>query len=148
MTKTISINLGGVLFQIDDKAFRLLQNYLNAIERRFPNPKEREEIMDDIEQRLSELFKERLSPSKTLINVDDVNQVILVMGEPDAFVSGSEYSNSSTSGTNFDTVTKRLYRNPDDRMLGGVCSGLGAYFDTAPWLFRGLFMAFTIFFLS
>lgn len=143
MIQSININLGGRLFNIDNNAFSLLQNYLDAIERRFKNQTERAEIMADIENRLAELFTQRLVPPKNLIDTNDVNYVINIMGEPDAF--------GPTDDNSFQLQNipqRRLYRNPDDKILGGVCSGLASYFDSVAWLFRGLFMLFTFLFFS
>ncbi len=143
MIQSININLGGRLFNIDNNAFSLLQNYLDAFERRFKNQTERAEIMADIENRLAELFTQRLVPPKNLIDTNDVNYVINIMGEPDAF--------GPTDDNSFQLQNipqRRLYRNPDDKILGGVCSGLASYFDSVAWLFRGLFMLFTFLFFS
>ncbi|MDA3891606.1 MAG: PspC domain-containing protein [Salinivirgaceae bacterium] len=149
MTQTISINLGGLLFHIDDEAYEILKSYLQAIERQFNDEKEKKDIILDIEARLSELFAERINRQKDLIRVDDVNAVISIMGEPHDFIEDAEEGPKAT-GSNYRSskTSKRMYRDPDNRMLGGVCSGLGAYFRTDPWIFRALFIVFAIFFLS
>lgn len=149
MTQTISINLGGLLFHIDDEAYEVLKSYLQAIERQFVEEKDKKDIMLDIESRLSELFSERIDRQKDLIRVDDVNAVITIMGEPHDFVEDEEQSESShNTSYQREKASKRMYRDTDNRILGGVCSGLGAYFNTDPWIFRVLFIVFAIFFLS
>jgi phage shock protein C len=71
------------------------------------------------------------------------------MGEPHDFMEDEvEPSGGNKKTYHRATTNKRMYRNPDDRILGGVCSGLGAYFNTDPWIFRTLFIVFSIFFLS
>jgi len=148
MTQTISINLGGLLFHIDDEAYEILKSYLQAIERQFNDEKEKKDIILDIESRLAELFAERIDRQKDLIRVADVNTVISIMGEPHDFVENEE-EQTKEANPNFRTArpSKRMYRDPDDRILGGVCSGFGAYFHTDPWIFRALFIVFGVFFL-
>ncbi|MBI9069909.1 MAG: PspC domain-containing protein [Salinivirgaceae bacterium] len=148
MTQTISINLGGLLFHIDDEAYEILKTYLQAIEKQFINETEKKDIIQDIEARIAELFAERINRNKDLVSVDDVNAVISIMGEPHDFIEEDE-NQKSTSGTSYKrtSASKRMYRNPDDRLLGGVCGGLGAYFQTDSWIFRVIFiLLFFLFF--
>ncbi len=149
MTQTISINLGGLLFHIDDEAYKILKSYLQAIERQFFDEKEKRSIMQDIESRLSELFAERINRQKDLIRVDDIKAIITVMGEPHDFVDDAD-DPQKNKGSNYykERTSKRMYRNPDDRVLGGVCSGLGAYFGTDTWVFRVIFIVFGVFFFA
>lgn len=149
MTKTISINLGGLLFHIDDEAFEILKNYLQAIEKQFSDEREKKEIMQDIEARLAELFNERMDRQKDLIRMMDVNAIISIMGEPHDFIQDDEDQAKDQRQFNQRVKTsKRMYRNSDDRVLGGVCSGLGAYFNIDPWIFRVLFIVFSVFFFT
>lgn len=149
MTQTISINLGGLLFHIDDEAYEILKSYLQAIERQFNDEREKKDIIQDIEARLSELFVERIDRQKDLIRVDDVNAIISIMGEPHDFVEDEEEpASESHRKQRHKRPSKRMYRDPDNRFFGGVCSGLGAYFNTDPWIFRALFIVFGVFFLS
>lgn len=147
MTQTISINLGGLLFHIDDDAYEILKSYLQAIEKQFSNESEKREIIQDIEARLAELLADRIDHRKDLISVADVKTVTAIMGEPHDFVN-DETENTWHSGKQAKTksANKRMYRNPDDRILGGVCGGLGAYFNTDPWIFRILFIVFSALF--
>ena len=147
MTRTININLGGLLFHIDDKAFSLLNAYLLAIEKQLLYDPSRKEIMTDVESRIAELFCERKNRESEVILIEDVNAVITIMGEPDSF--GTYQANNDNIGyKTASSKQRRLYRNPDERVLGGVCSGLAAYFDTEVWIFRVLFVIFTFFFLT
>ena len=147
MTQTISINLGGLLFHIDDDAYEILKSYLHAIEKQFSDEKEKREIIQDIEARLAELFAERIDRRKDLISVEDVKTVTQIMGEPHDFVEEDETSEKkSDKSSKSHAANKRMYRNPDDRILGGVCGGLGAYFNTDPWIFRVLFIVFSVIF--
>ena len=149
MTQTISINLGGLLFHIDDEAYEILKSYIQAIERQFIDEKEKRDIIQDIEARLAELFSGKIDRQKDLIRVDDVNTVIKIMGEPHDFVDDDEESQKDSSNNyRKERASKRMYRNPDERILGGVCSGLGAYFNTDTWIFRAIFIVFSIFFFA
>ena len=149
MTKTISINLGGLLFHIDDEAFEILKSYLQAIEKQFSDEREKKEIMQDIEARLAELLNERMDRQKDLIRMNDVNSVISIMGEPHDFIQDDEDQTHDQRQYNKRVKpSKRMYRNSESRVLGGVCSGLGAYFNIDPWIFRVLFIVFSVFFLS
>lgn len=145
MKTTITINLGGIVFHIDNDAYEMLHAYLLAVEKQFFDENERKEIMADVETRLSELFKETLAAKRDVIMKEDVSKVIEIMGEPEDFVEDTEQettssrANSKRRKTEYKT-TRRLYRDPDSRVLGGVCGGLGAYFNTDPILFRILFI--------
>jgi len=146
MTQTISINLGGLLFHIDDEAFKILDNYLNAIHRQFKNETEKNDIIADIEARLAELLAERIDRKKDLVSLNDVNAIIAIMGEPHDFVDDEEPQPRAQREKRRRTkASRRMYRDSDNRILGGVCSGLGAYFSIDPWIFRTIFIVFSIF---
>lgn len=129
MKKTLTVNLGGTVFHIDEDAYRLLDNYLSNLKLHFRKQEGAEEIVNDIEIRISELFSEKIGTGSQVITIADVEEVIARMGKPEDF-AGSEdeepkkKSGASSTGTTF---RRRLYRNPDNKMLGGVASGLAAY---------------------
>ncbi len=148
MNKTISINLGGLVFNIDDEAYKLLKEYLNAIEIQFSDIEERKEIVSDIELRLAELFKERISVNKEVISIGDVDDVIIILGKPEDFTQESEDTSTGKKKVYHIHISKRMYRDSDNRILGGVCSGMGAYFNIDSVLFRILFILITILFGS
>jgi phage shock protein PspC (stress-responsive transcriptional regulator) len=136
MNKTTSINLGGYFFHIDEDAFKKLSNYFDAV-RRSLSPDGREEIIKDIETRISEIFTEKLGTTKQVIGLKEVDDVIAIMGQPEDYKIEDEtpkneyYSNYSNSGSS----TKKLYRDKENSLLGGVMSGLGHYFGVDPlWL--------------
>ncbi|HRW64093.1 MAG TPA: PspC domain-containing protein [Bacteroidales bacterium] len=151
MKTTITINLGGIVFNIDDDAYKILHNYLLAIEKQFIDEQERKEVMADIEYRLSELFTEILGQKRNVIMNEDVSKVISIMGEPDDFVE-EPVNNESTNNQNrsyerkskYNKTTRRLYRDPDNRILGGVCSGMGAYLNIDPIIVRIIFILLAI----
>ncbi len=138
MKKTLSVNLGNRVFHIDEDAYIKLKAYLEHIETYFGDAREREDIISDIELRISELFNDRLGINKLVITLTDVSEVIAIMGEP------NEIGESAGPGRSeyHPLQTRRIYRDPDDRMLGGVCAGLAAYAGIDPTIMRLLFVFF------
>lgn len=132
MNKVFNINLGGYPFTIDEDAFEHLNKYLQTIHRHFRSSEGYEEITTDIEARMAELFQERLG-NRPIVTLKDVNNVIAIMGTPEDFGAeplGEEAPKSSGSKSEkwkFKTG-KRLFRNPEEEVIGGVCSGIAAYF--------------------
>lgn len=159
MHKTISLNLGGTVFHAEEPAFEKLSQYLAAIRRNFKNEEGGEEIVQDIEARLAELFLERLNQSGVqALTESTVQDVIREMGNPQDFSDTETEENAAESASgNFSAPrpTKRLFRDPDDRILGGVCGGVGAYLGVDPlWirlifavLFFGFGTGFLVYFL-
>ena len=144
MKITENINLAGLIFTIDQDALIKLQHYLNSIERFFAIKEEGKEVVADIEGRISELFGTKINKSKEVINIEDVNQIIEIMGMPEDFMD--EIQPEPRKRTyHYHNNQKKLYRDPDDKVLAGVSSGLGAYFNLDPVLFRVLFVLAVIF---
>ena len=141
MRKAIKTNLGGFIFHIDDDAYDKLHAYLQAIGNQFGNSSESKEILNDIEARIAELFQSRISDSKQVISVSDVDEIIKIMGQPADFATDydEQDSNNNTSQTVY-TGRRRFYRDTDNSVIGGVCSGLGAYFNIDPVLVRIIFV--------
>jgi len=148
MTKTLSVQLGGLLFQIDEQALAYLEDYINAIEKQFLEEEGCAEIMQDIENRMAELLSEKIDRHRDFIETKDVDYLIGILGQPDDFTPGNDAKEERSPVTGEKKVAKRLYRDPDHRALGGVCSGLGAYFDSDPWIFRVIFIGISFFFLT
>lgn len=137
MNKTISINLSGMLFNLEEAAYERLHRYLQQIRKSFEGTDGQDEIVGDIESRIAELFAERLK-NKQVILEQEVIDVIAIMGEPETYKDEEEAptSGSNPGNQNYDAYqSRRLFRDPDDAVLGGVCSGLGYYFGLDPvWL--------------
>ena len=158
MKKTVTINLGGFVFNIDEDACDRLSQYLADIEKRFPE-EERTEIIRDIEERMAELLTYKLQ-NRNVVETNDVEEVIEVIGKPEQFedesgesqsettdsTEKSAFADKSASANNGKTTerksrrTRKLYRNSNDRMVSGVASGLAAYFDIDPAIVRILFV--------
>ncbi|MFO7669114.1 MAG: PspC domain-containing protein [Bacteroidales bacterium] len=142
MKKTIKINLNGIIFNIDDDAYEKLKSYLDTISRYFSNKQESKEIIDDIEARIAELFQERVSAENQVITLTIVNEVIAIMGNPEDIADTGEGSDEQRSFHHSYTRSKKLYRDPENSVIGGVCGGLSAYFNMDPVIFRLLFVIF------
>lgn len=139
MKKTLTVNLGGTVFHIDEDAYRLLDNYLNNLKLHFRKQEGAEEIVNDIENRISELFSEKLSAGSQVITIADVEEVIARVGKPEELAGDEEEEvkkNSAHAHTSGSTVHRRLYRDPDNKVLGGVLGGLAAYMGWDPTLVR------------
>jgi phage shock protein PspC (stress-responsive transcriptional regulator) len=135
MNKTTSINLGGYFFHIDEDAFRKLSNYFDAV-RSSLSPDGREEIINDIESRISELFTEKLGTTKQVIGLKEVDDIITIMGQPEDYkIEEDTPKNDFQSNYTSSSSSKKLYRDKENSFLGGVLSGLGHYFGVDPlWL--------------
>jgi len=154
MNKVFNINLGGYPFTIDEDAYEHLNQYLDTIHAHFNSSEGYEDITSDIEARMAELFQEHAS-GRPIVTLKVVKNAIGIMGTPEdfgaepleerAYAAGATHSDSSSkSKTRFKTG-KRLFRNPDDEVVGGVSSGMAAYFGIAdPLWVRIAFIVATI----
>lgn len=149
MKKSIKINLAGLVFHIDEDAYQKLKEYLNAITEQFKDLDEGEEITQDIESRIAEIFQGKVGDNKEIITIEDVEQMIKIMGEPEEYLNGEDFSEEpEKKRTTRRRSAKRLYRDSNDAVLGGVCGGLGAYFGIDPLWFRLLFIFLSLGYLS
>ncbi|MFT5822146.1 MAG: phage shock protein PspC (stress-responsive transcriptional regulator) [Crocinitomix sp.] len=152
MNKTISINISGFVFNIEEQAYEHLKQYLDKIRNNFNNEDERDEIMADIELRIAELFQEKIAPNKEVVVEEDIVQIQDILGLPEDFASDDEenYQNEKTEKSSHDqnqTVkSKRLFRDTDNGTFAGICSGLGYYFDVDRVVFRIIFVLLFILF--
>lgn len=142
MKKTIRINIGGAVFYIDEDAYLKLSNYLNAIKRNFATSEEQKEIIGDIELRVAELFAAQITPSKQSIELSDVDNLVRILGRPEDFSDqDTSYNASSQKTYNYSDVgNRRMYRDADQRVLGGVCGGIGNFFSIDPLVIRLIFV--------
>lgn len=144
MKKTFTVNLNGIVFHIDEDAYQLLDSYLTNLRIHFSREEGSDEIMSDFEARISELLNERIRLGFNVITIEHVEEVIQRMGKPEELFAGEEKNAGSefsattepTAGASDRKFRKRLMRDPDDKMLGGVASGLAAYFGIDTTLLR------------
>ena len=128
MNKTVNINIGGLFFHIDEDAFQKLTRYFEAIKRSLSNSSGKDEIMKDIEMRVAELLAEKQKSDKHVINSKDVDEVIVVMGQPEDYRIDDDSDDNATASFNSYTKSRKLYRDKDRGTIAGVCTGLGHYF--------------------
>jgi phage shock protein PspC (stress-responsive transcriptional regulator) len=136
MNKTVNINLGGMFFHIDEDAYQKLTRYFDAIKRSLSKSSGQEEIIKDIEMRVSELLTEKQKTEKHVVTIREVDEVIAVMGQPEDYIIEEDGPNT-TSNRDYAAPrsTKKLYRDKENGMIGGVATGLGHYFGIdAVWL--------------
>jgi phage shock protein PspC (stress-responsive transcriptional regulator) len=148
MKKIININFQGRVIPIEESAYDALQRYVESLRRYFANEDGRDEIINDIEMRIAELFSERLKRDTACITEEDVNAIMASIGRPEDFGDQEETTSSNTAGAQGPQQQTqaapagrgRLYRNADDKILGGVCSGLANYLGIDPVIMRIAFV--------
>jgi phage shock protein PspC (stress-responsive transcriptional regulator) len=146
MNKTININLGGFFFHIDETAFQVLKRYLDSIANSLSDdPQGKDEIITDIEARISEILSEKITDERQVVNEQDINDIIKIMGQPEDYVEfDEEYTETKTNSRRTNT-SKKLFRDGQDKFLGGVASGIGHYFGIDSIWVRLAFLVMTIF---
>ncbi|QJB40930.1 PspC domain-containing protein [Chitinophaga oryzae] len=149
MKKIININLSSRLIPIEDSAYELLRQYLDSLKSYFSKEEGGEEIVADIESRIAELFQDKLKKGAHCITDEDVAAVKVSMGTPEQFDdapagSGAQSQTSNDEAYYMPRPRKRFYRDPDNKVLSGVCGGLGAYFNVDPVIFRVIFVLLAI----
>lgn len=150
MNKTVNINLAGIIFHVDEDAYGRLSGYLQALKAKFAGEPGGDEIIADVEARMAELFQDRTGDSKQVITRIDVDEVIAILGEPEDYEDLEDEGSSSTSsesasfnssgGSSERKGRRRIFRNPDDAIVGGVAGGLGAYLNIDPVFIRLIFV--------
>lgn len=162
MKQVININFQGRVVPIEVTAFDLLKNYTESLNKHFANEEGKEEIINDIESRIGELFQERLKNGATCITDNDVNAIIKSMGRPEEFedaediaqaannnnASGKADQQQSYQNTGSANVHRRLYRDENNKILGGVCAGIANYFNIDSLVVRILFVVSGVGFLA
>lgn len=165
MKKVININFQGRVIPIEEAAYDILKQYVESLRSFFINEEGRDEIINDIEGRIAELFGEVLKKGSTCITEADVNAIIASMGRPEDFEDDeakvksqlggnansqqSSTANNNTSSSGFNnsrgftaTTTGRFFRDENHKVIAGVCSGIANYFGIDPLVVRILFVIF------
>ena len=152
MKRVININFQGRIIPIEETAYQILQGYIESLRRFFANEEGRDEIINDIEGRIAELFSENLKKGNPCITDEDVNAIIASMGRPEDFDEDeskikSKLSDDTGHENVYNTGTERskrsIFRDDNDKILGGVCSGIGNYLRVDPSIVRILFVIIT-----
>jgi phage shock protein PspC (stress-responsive transcriptional regulator) len=128
MNKTVNINLGGIFFHIDEDAYQKLTRYFEAVKRSLTGNGGQDEIMNDIETRISEIFSERISSNNHVVVLQDVDAMIAIMGQPEDYqLEQDETSSQQTFQNQSKNRGKKLFRDMDNKILGGVSAGFAHY---------------------
>src|SRR5688572_24783265 len=156
MKKNISINISGIIFHIEEDGYETLKKYLDSINRYFSTFEDSSEILADIESRIAEIFLSKLTEEKQVITAEDVSALMATMGsvsdfkaveEPQEMEGAAAYSKKETGSEESYKAPgtyvppKQLMRDQKRKILGGVCAGLGNYFNIDPLWFRLIFAA-------
>jgi len=158
MKKTLSVNLGGSVYHIDEDAYQELMDYLQDVKSHLGKDGSSSEVLIDIEQRISELFGEWMKGRREVITAGDVQKVIGILGRPEQFDNVDGETNDaeepkkaapksekwSDERTNYGH--RKLYRDGDNARLGGVCSGLAAYLNVSVVLIRLIWVCMILFY--
>ncbi len=138
----MTVNLAGRIYHIDEDAYEVLKKYLDKVRSELKSVEGGSEIYEDVEARISELFGEQLGSSRQVITLSDVDTIITTMGEPED-ISGKREGEKRSSFSY--KSHRRMYRDPENRLIGGVCSGLAAYWHVDPTIVRLVFILLAIF---
>ncbi|HBL71955.1 MAG: PspC domain-containing protein [Bacteroidales bacterium] len=160
MKKTLSVNLGGTVFHIDEDAYASLTAYLNEVKHHLGDEASAEEVLNDIEHRMGELFNEWMQGRRQVVTMADVKKVIDILGRPEQYDTTTDNASDTTSGdtgsprneeqgyTRYEHRRRKLYRDPEGAVLGGVTTGLSKFFGVSEVFFRLGFILLTFFGLS
>jgi phage shock protein PspC (stress-responsive transcriptional regulator) len=141
MNTTVNVNLARQHFYFDQASKVKLEVYFEEIKSYFTNDSFLEELMTDVEARIAELLNEIIVDSQQVVTIQHIEKVIEVMGEPNSFKIDDEKAQNKAETK----AVRKLFRDPDDRFLGGVASGVSHYFSLQVkwvrliWLLLGLF---------
>src|SRR5690606_18764176 len=152
MKKNISINISGIIFHIEEDGYEVLKKYLDSINKYFSSYEDSSEILADIESRIAEIFLSKLYEGKQVITSDDVNALKTTMGSVSDFKAAEEEEvhteapkeeKQTENKTYTPRASRQFMRDQKRKILGGVCSGLGNYFNVDPVWIRLLFVLLT-----
>lgn len=143
MKKALQISIAKTIFTIEEDAYAMLEKYLNEVKEHFKSTEGSDEIVSDIENRIAEQL---LESGEKIVSLPLIQKVVDTMGKVEDFGdSGDISSEEEPKSDKKNPLRKKLYRNPDDLLIGGVCSGLGAYFGVDPVWVRLFFVVLTLF---
>src|SRR5690554_4878660 len=128
MNKTVTINIAGLVFHIDEDAYNKLDSYINAV-RNSIQQDDKDEILEDIEARVAELFSDRINQQSGVIRMNHVDEIIEIMGKPEDYIIEEEEKEIKEEQFTSSNNPKKIYRDGDRRVFGGVCAGLGHYLN-------------------
>lgn len=139
MKKVVKVSIGNLAFTVEEDGFLLIKGYLDEIQTHYESNENGIEIVEGIEERMAELFLEKCGAS-SVVTTSIIKEVISILGRPQAIDEEQGDIRSTSTGSSYRRVPKKLYRNSDNKVLGGVCSGLAAYSSLDVTLVRILFV--------
>lgn len=139
MKKVVKVSIGNLAFSVEEEGFLLIKGYLDVLHDYYDNKENGDEIIEGIEERIAELFVEKCG-SNTVVSSDIIKEVITILGRPEVIFEEQSDQRSTGTKSHIRYIPKRLYRNPDNKVLGGVCSGLAAYSNLDVTLVRIIFV--------
>ena len=128
MKKTISIHLMGTNFLVEEEAYELVHNYLERLKTSLKNSTDLQEIIEDVELRIAELATNYLKDKKEIVTFEEMKTILATLGEPEEFLDESDAEFVKTNDYQSSRNERRLFRDADNGVIGGVCLGLAAYF--------------------
>ncbi len=146
MKKTISVNIKGINFNIEEDAYEQLQNYLERLERTLINEEGSQEIIEDVELRIAEVCSSLITDNKTVIELEDIQRILENLGNPEDYLDDeSEQNNNKTYQSTENSNEKRLFRDTENAAIAGVCMGISNYFNIDVVIIRAIFVVFFLF---
>ena len=139
MKKVVKVSIGNLAFTIEEEGFLIIKGYLDELHDHYDNKENGQEIIEGIEERMAELFVEKCG-ANNVVTSSAIKEVISILGRPDVIDEEHGDVGGSYSSSYKHKIPKRLFRNPDNKVLGGVCSGLAAYTSIDTTLVRVLFV--------
>ncbi|MDR1717108.1 MAG: PspC domain-containing protein [Prevotella sp.] len=144
MKKVIEVSIGGINFTMEDDAYYRLKEYLRRFEETISDKKEAREVMEDVEARVAEIFQKEMKFSNQVVDMRLVQVVIDHLGEVEPKTQNENQSSSQSNydpGEEYTRGNKKFYRDMDDKMLAGVCSGIATYTGVDVTIIRLIFVA-------
>lgn len=147
MKKTVSVNIKGINFLIEEDAYELLQDYLDRLQKNLKNEDGSQEIIEDVELRIAELASSKLSESKTVVELEDIKTILAALGDPEDYIDDENSSEAESFGQkiNNENTEKRLFRDTDNAVIAGVCAGIANFFKIDVVFIRALFVIIFLF---
>ena len=145
MKKTVSAAIGSTNFIIDEDAYARLDAYLAAFRAKLHAGADTQEVMTDLENRIAELATARLGGDNRVIDITLIDEIISRIGMPDGSTYNGEGASTASTSHSYEQPAHKFFRDPDHRSIGGVCSGLAAYFNLDVTLVRVAFILLFLF---
>lgn len=145
MKRTVSVNIKGINFMIEEDAYESLQSYMNRLEEVLQNQTGSAEIIEDVELRIAEICSSKLSDSKTVIEAEDIDEILAQLGDPSMYIDDENEIPQTTTHQYQKSTEKRLFRDVENGMIAGVCQGMANYFNLDIVVMRGIFLFILLF---